>query len=88
MKTLLLVLLSWVLWHSVTAQTLGRRAFVGLIVSETGSQLSVDSVLPHSMGEKAGLHKKDLIQTINNVFDAFGKNSIRKFATKFASRKR
>jgi alpha-beta hydrolase superfamily lysophospholipase len=67
MKTLLLVLLSWVLWHSVTAQTLGRRAFVGLIVSETGSQLSVDSVLPHSMGEKAGLHKKDLIQTINNV---------------------
>ena len=67
MKSLILLCLSYFLITTVSAQILGRRAFVGLIVSEKENQLVVDSVMPHSMAEKAGLQKFDLIQTIDNV---------------------
>lgn len=49
-----------------SAQSLQRKAFIGLIVSEKNNQLIIDSVIANSTAERLGLKKSDILQTINS----------------------
>ncbi len=49
-----------------SAQSLQRKAFIGLMVSEKNNQLIIDSVIANSTADKSGLIKSDILQGINS----------------------
>ncbi len=48
------------------AQTLERKAWMGIVTSEKSNQLIIDSVVVNSTLQKIGLHKNDILLSINN----------------------
>lgn len=61
-----ILILSFVCHFSSVAQTLQRKAFIGIIAGEKSNQIIIDSVLANSTAEKLGLKKRDVLQSINS----------------------
>lgn len=59
------VILFCLLFPATNAQTLVRKALVGLFVKESAGAIVVDSVVPHSTAGKAGIRKNDLLLSFN-----------------------
>ncbi|MCC7030630.1 MAG: alpha/beta fold hydrolase [Chitinophagaceae bacterium] len=54
-------------YDTAFTQTLPRKAFVGLQLSDKNKEIVVDSVMPLSTAAQMGLKKSDIIITINNI---------------------